>query len=110
MITHKVCKSCGKNLEISNFTKSKQVKDGYENKCKVCRRKQRPTYSKNCEACKKEFTTQTKETRFCSKECQGIARRDRIETKCSYCLKDIEVVKSLYLNCQFKSDKLLMNH
>lgn len=96
MITHKVCKSCGKNLEISNFTKSKQVKDGYENKCKVCRRKQRPTYSKNCEVCKKEFTTQTKETRFCSKECQGIARRDRIETKCSYCLKDIEVVKSLY--------------
>ena len=44
---------------------------------------------------KKEFTTQTKGTRFCSKECQGIVRRDRIETKCSYCLKDIEVVKSL---------------
>lgn len=96
MITHKVCKSCGKNLEISNFTKSKQVKDGYENKCKVCRRKQRTTYSKSCEVCKKEFTTQTKGTRFCSKECQGIVRRDRIETKCSYYLKDIEVVKSLY--------------
>ena len=25
MMTHKICKSCGENLEVSNFTKSKNV-------------------------------------------------------------------------------------
>ena len=31
----KICKSCNKSLEINKFGKSKNTKDGYENKCKV---------------------------------------------------------------------------
>lgn len=37
----KVCKECGKLLDISYFTKSKKIKDGYENMCKSCRQEQK---------------------------------------------------------------------
>lgn len=101
MTIHKICKSCGKNLEVSNFTKSKKVKDGYENKCKKCRQEQRKKIKNICEICGEEFNTAKKETRFCSSDCQGIARRDRVETKCSYCSKGLKVVKSLYENHEY---------
>lgn len=37
VIIMKVCKICKKELSYENFTKSKNVKDGYENVCKKCR-------------------------------------------------------------------------
>ena len=92
----KTCKSCNKKLEINKFDKSKNMKDGYENKCKECRKNQRPTYFKICEVCKSEFTTKTKATRFCGKKCQGIARRNRVKINCSYCNNEIEVLKSKF--------------
>lgn len=92
----KTCKSCNKKLEINKFDKSKNMKDGYENKCKECRKNQRPTYFKICEVCKSEFTTKTKATRFCGKKCQGIARRNRVKVNCSYCNNEIEVLKSKF--------------
>lgn len=98
MTTHKLCKSCGENLKVSNFSKSKNMKDGYENKCKKCRQEQRKKYIGKCEVCGKGFKAAKKATRFCSSDCQGIARRDRVETKCSYCSKKIEIIKSLYEN------------
>lgn len=113
----KMCKSCNRNLKINKFGKSKNVKDGYENKCKECRQKQRPTYSKNCEVCKSEFITKTKETRFCSKECQGIARQNRVKVNCSYCNKEKEIIKSKFdrqenyycnQNCRIEHLKVLM--
>lgn len=96
MMEFKTCKSCNRKLEINKFDKSKNMKDGYENKCKECRKNQRPTYFKICEVCKSEFTTKTKATRFCSKKCQGIARRNRVKVNCSYCNKEIEVLKSKF--------------
>lgn len=114
----KICKSCNRNLEINNFGKSKNVKDGYENKCKKCRQSKRPIYSRSCEVCKKEFNTQTKETRFCSKECQGIARRNRVKVNCSYCNKEIEIISSKFGNhenyycnqeCRTEHLKILMS-
>lgn len=117
MITHKVCKSCGKNLEVSNFTKSKNVKDGYENKCKICRANARKKYINICEVCGEKFKTAKKGVRFCSVDCQGIAKRDRVNIKCDYCDKDIEVVKSklgkqahFYCNqnCRTEHLKILM--
>lgn len=35
-ITHKTCRDCNEEKEISKFYKNKGVKDGYENYCKVC--------------------------------------------------------------------------
>lgn len=59
-MTHKICKSCGENLEVSNFTKSKNVKDGYENKCKKCRNKQSLKHLCKCETCGNEWLAKGK--------------------------------------------------
>ena len=89
-VMKKQCKSCKEILDVSCFTKSKLVKDGYENKCKTCRQNARKSHKKECEICDKVFLT-TRKTRFCSVECQGIARRNRVEKNCSYCQSNIEV-------------------
>ena len=34
----KICKDCGKELDINLFDKSKEMKDGHINKCKYCRK------------------------------------------------------------------------
>lgn len=91
----KFCKGCKQILPIENFTKSTNVKDGYENKCKKCRKEARLKYIKNCEVCGNEFRTARKQSRFCSIDCQGIARRKRIKKRCSFCKKIIEVKKSI---------------
>ena len=36
-IKTKVCKCCGKELPITEYSKDRQTKDGYSNKCKVCK-------------------------------------------------------------------------
>ena len=89
----KTCKECGEALDISYFDKSKNVKDGYENKCKKCRQKARIKYKNICDICGNEFYTATKTTRYCSNECKGKARQNRVNKKCSYCGEDIEVKK-----------------
>lgn len=88
----KVCKSCGELLEISCFGKSKLLKDGYENKCKVCRNEERKKYIIICSVCGKEFKTANKNARFCGSECIGESRKNRVIKKCSYCGKEIEVI------------------
>ena len=35
----KICKKCNKLLDITEFIKNKNCKDGYENTCKVCKNK-----------------------------------------------------------------------
>ena len=86
----KICKKCGILKDVSCFTKSKNVKDGYENSCKECRREARKKHVIKCEICGKEFKTSEKEQKFCSAVCQGVARRKRYKTNCSYCNKEIE--------------------
>lgn len=90
----KMCKDCKKTLQVSNFTKSKMVKDGYENKCKACRRNARKTHQKICTTCNTSFNTARREARFCSDNCQGIARRNRVVVNCSFCNKSVEIIKS----------------
>lgn len=113
----KVCKRCGKELPINNFTKSKNMKDGHENKCKKCRQEQKKNHKIICEYCGKEFLSAKKNTKFCSKECQGMARRNRVKTRCAFCGEEIEVVKSKYekfeflycnQNCRTEHLKILM--
>jgi len=72
----KVCKRCRNELEISYFTKSKMTKDGYENKCKECRKEQRKEYhTYSCKQCKNTFSA-TKKQEFCSNECSGEFKRN----------------------------------
>lgn len=110
----KVCKSCGKELPISNFTKAKKLKDGYENKCKECRQKQRKKVHKHtCKRCGKKFTSAKPNSKYCSRECQDLSHRNRVKIKCAYCGKEIEVIKSkhdkfnfLYCNQECRSEHL----
>ena len=44
----KICKECGKELSLDNFYKNKKSKDGYEGKCKECKKKrQKEHYEEN---------------------------------------------------------------
>lgn len=90
----KHCKGCRQNLPIYNFTKSKMVKDGYENKCRKCRQEARKKFNNTCEVCGTKFKSTKKETRFCGSDCQGSVRRRRVIKKCSYCNGNVEVVRA----------------
>lgn len=85
-------------MDISKFSKSKNVKDGYENSCKECRKNNRKKYKLNCEECNKEFISICKKTRFCSGKCSSTYKNKdkRIYTHCSYCKKDILIPKSKF--------------
>jgi hypothetical protein len=92
MIKEKTCKSCNKTLDISHFTPSKNVKDGYENKCKKCRQIQKkPNHNHICQQCGKNFTNTKKDSKYCSLQCAGLAKRKRVEKKCKFCGNLIEV-------------------
>lgn len=91
----KTCKSCGKTMDIIHFYKNKYLKDGYENKCKKCRNKQRKKYQKTCKMCGKKFKARDIEQTFCSNKCSGKSKRNRVKVKCAYCGEYIEVKKSL---------------
>ena len=91
----KQCKKCNQLLDVSNFTKSKNVKDGYENTCKKCRNKQRIKYTKICIICNNEFETISNKSRYCNK-CKPQCQRKRKIVNCSICGKEKEVTLSRY--------------
>ncbi len=99
----KICKECKKELSIDNFSKSKLLKDGYENKCKSCRNKARLKYECVCETCGKVWKAQKPNSKYCCAECKPQSKPKRIKTKCSYCSKEIEVISS-------KIDKFPMHY
>lgn len=89
----KTCKSCGKSLPYECFTPSKNVKDGYENKCKSCRQAQRKSKDNKCEGCGKNFKSARSSTKYCSRSCAGKARMDRAVVQCNFCGNDVTVVR-----------------
>ena len=90
----KTCKECGELLSYDNFTKSKNVKDGYENKCKKCRNKARLKHRNTCLICGNEFLSQNKVAYYCSQKCKPQSQRDRLTVECSICGKEKEIVPS----------------
>lgn len=95
MNSQKTCKHCGKLLPLKEFYLCSSNKDGYENKCKECRSKQRKTNHKShCKECGILFSSAKKNQLFCSKECTGKHRRNRALKKCNYCGKNVEVIIS----------------
>ena len=92
MIKQKKCKACGQILDISEFTTSKRIKDGYENKCKKCRYEaKKGNHTLICKSCGKEFKSAKSDAMFCSRECSGKKRRVRVTRTCKYCGKNVEV-------------------
>lgn len=89
----KICKQCNRELDINNFSKNKNLKDGYENKCKECRNKSRLKYKCKCETCGKEWMAQKQNTKYCSPKCKPQCQQNKIIVKCSICGKEKEVNK-----------------
>ena len=87
----KICKRCKKELPIENFTKSKVIKDGYENKCKKCRNEERLKYKCICVTCGNEWMAQKKDAKYCSPQCKPQCKQKRVIVKCSICGKEKEV-------------------
>ena len=113
----KTCKKCGITKDINCFTKSKNIKDGYENSCKECRNKARKNKIKICEQCGKKFKTSRNSAKYCSIECQGISHRRRTKGLCAFCGNEIEIINSkinkhefLYCNqkCRTEHLKIIM--
>lgn len=80
----KTCKDCGQNLPINSFEVNR-------NSCKKCRyNKRRLKHKHVCEYCRNDFSSRSKDSRFCSRQCVGKNRRRRIRDSCSFCEKEIE--------------------
>jgi hypothetical protein len=86
----KTCKGCEKDLELSSFGRSKVTKDGYEGKCRECRKAQRPKHAHTCDQCKTTFHSDKKSAKYCGAECQGLSKRKRVVVRCLSCDKSIE--------------------
>ena len=93
MVNLKICKECGLGLSYDNFSRNKNLKDGYENKCKKCRNKQRLKHLCKCETCGKEWYAQRSGAKYCSQSCKPQSQRDRYTVKCSMCGTEKEVTK-----------------
>lgn len=103
---NKTCKACNRNLSVNKFSPSKFIKDGYENKCRECRQKQRSsTHSHTCKYCGKQFGSAKKNTKYCSKQCVGNARKKRVKLTCLNCNEDYEVILSKVITSTYCSMK-----
>ena len=88
----KICKKCGRELPLDNFYKDNGCKDGYKSTCKECTKKK---YKYVCEYCGKEFYTEHKNKRFCSRDCSNRSRKiTREKYICEYCGKEFERLSS----------------
>jgi endogenous inhibitor of DNA gyrase (YacG/DUF329 family) len=94
----KVCKGeCGKELPLDSFGKSKNTKDGFEGKCRDCRRKQKESnHSLICQQCGEKFNSAKKNTRYCSRACAGKSKHKRVLVNCSFCGKPKEVQDHIF--------------
>ena len=90
----KVCKECKGELDFNCFSRNKNLKDGYENKCKKCRNKARLKYENICLTCGKVWKSQKPNAKYCSQACKPQSERKRSVVKCAYCGKEKETLTS----------------
>lgn len=65
----KICKKCGKELPLDNFYRASGNKDGHEGVCKKCRKESKMRHKRICPQCGKEFISDRKNQKHCSREC-----------------------------------------
>lgn len=102
----KFCKGCLLTLDIGHFSRSKNVKDGYENKCRKCRMEQRKKRNNLiCEECGNVFASAKTNAKFCSRKCMGNSKKKSITLQCEQCYKEYQKIPSLKEVSRFCSMK-----
>lgn len=81
-------------MDINKFSKNKNCKDGYENKCKSCRLEERKKFINTCEYCGKKFRTAHKNSKYCSNACKPQCRPKKVKVVCFICGKEKEITSS----------------
>jgi hypothetical protein len=100
-IVEKKCKDCGVVKPISEFSINRAYKDGYEARCRDCKKKFRYRYTLKCQQCGKKFKSNTLDRKYCSISCSNTARNEpKVKCRCDICSKEIIVIAS-----QFKKNK-----
>jgi hypothetical protein len=96
-IEKKRCKDCKEIKPISEFTINKAYKDGYEARCRDCKKVFRQNKQiSTCKYCGKKFKSNIKR-KYCSISCSNLDRSEPpIECKCDTCGKRIKVPASRY--------------
>lgn len=102
----KLCKACKEVLSIESFAPNKNLKDGYENKCRKCRQNQRKKNHKHiCEGCGVEFNSAKPKAKYCSHKCHGKTRDTKVDKKCVVCKKQYKTnnKKSKYCSIECRN-------
>lgn len=66
----KVCRVCNENKPLIDFNINKCCKDGREDRCRSCKKKQ-STVKLSCSKCGSDFCSTNKNSKFCSPACRG---------------------------------------
>ena len=89
----KVCTKCGELKLINDFGINYKIVGGRENQCRERRRKK---YKHTCEVCGKEFISDKKNSKTCSRECNGKRQQKKVKYNCDYCGKECEQIPAEY--------------
>ena len=103
-VMFKKCTKCGEILFRNEFYNNKKSPSGLSSQCKECSNSK---YTHTCEQCGKEFKSDKKSSKFCSRECQGKWQTEtrtgennpcynRIKCNCDYCGKEINKTLTEY--------------
>ena len=107
----KKCKICGELKPITDFSKDSKMKDRHRNDCKACNyNKAKSRHLLVCLKCGKEFTSECKKQKFCSRKCRDKWHSENLngenhplynrkEVLCEYCKKPIQLEKSRIKKC-----------
>lgn len=77
----KVCKKCGRIKSLHQFYISKIISDGFENKCKECRKLKMRNYYKQDEVHKRKYLYQKQWIKKNPKRSSEIAAKTRAKTR-----------------------------
>lgn len=97
MENKKICKQCGKMLDLSNFYKNNKSVDGYKHTCKQCY-KQNNLKTYICKNCNREFESYEKR-KFCSHKCSCEFRDTRTIMVCQTCGKHFKQKQNKQIFC-----------